>query len=177
MKTGNLLDQALTASLPVFTDANKQLVSKSVADTLTALGLSLGAANLKQFMNAAGTAREWAKGVIVKTGTRVKDAVTAAGVAYTGAGFAPSLVIILGRVNGTAQFGLVCYDGSTYFGISQKVGGLMDVNQFYFGDDGNYNYQLGLPASLTSDGCTIDWYKGGSGTPTADINLGFIYFR
>jgi hypothetical protein len=39
MKTGNLLDQALTASLPMFTDANKQLVTKSVADTRTALNV------------------------------------------------------------------------------------------------------------------------------------------
>ena len=40
MKTGNLLDQALTASLPVFTGTSKELVSKSVADTRTALGLT-----------------------------------------------------------------------------------------------------------------------------------------
>jgi hypothetical protein len=39
MKTGNLKPQDLTASLPVFTDANKKLVSKSIVDTRTALEL------------------------------------------------------------------------------------------------------------------------------------------
>ena len=37
---GNITDSGLTASLPVFSDANKKLVSKSIADTLTALGLT-----------------------------------------------------------------------------------------------------------------------------------------
>ena len=38
MKTGKLDPQNLTVSLPVFTDASKELVSKSVANTITALG-------------------------------------------------------------------------------------------------------------------------------------------
>ena len=38
--SGNLTLSGLTASLPVFTDASKNLESKSIADTLTALGVS-----------------------------------------------------------------------------------------------------------------------------------------
>ena len=57
MKTGNLLDQALTASLPVFTDANKQLITKSIADARTALGVGTGDSyrGLKALVNAAHT--------------------------------------------------------------------------------------------------------------------------
>jgi len=40
MKAGSLEVQDLSASLPVFTDANKKLASKSVADTLAALGIT-----------------------------------------------------------------------------------------------------------------------------------------
>lgn len=38
--SGNLTLSGLSASLPVFSDGSKKLVSKSVADTLTALGVS-----------------------------------------------------------------------------------------------------------------------------------------
>lgn len=39
IKTSSVTVTGATASLPVFTDANKQLVTKSVADTLIALGI------------------------------------------------------------------------------------------------------------------------------------------
>lgn len=48
--TGNATISGLTASLPVFTDANKVLISKSVSDTLTALGI--GTAGLISVDNA-----------------------------------------------------------------------------------------------------------------------------
>jgi hypothetical protein len=40
MKTGTLTPQDLTASLPVFTGASKELISKSVADARTALEIA-----------------------------------------------------------------------------------------------------------------------------------------
>ena len=39
MKTGKLADQSLTASLPLFSDANKNMVTKSVVDARAALAV------------------------------------------------------------------------------------------------------------------------------------------
>jgi len=55
---------------------------------------ALGAANLKQFMDAAGTAAEWATGSYSGTFTRAMDAASG-DVAYTGVGFKPSAIIII----------------------------------------------------------------------------------
>jgi hypothetical protein len=60
----------------------------------TAAVLSLGAANLKLFVNAGATAPEWAGGMKIGTFTRVLNVATG-DVAYTGVGFKPSAIICM----------------------------------------------------------------------------------
>ncbi len=57
--TASILDSGLTASLPVFSDGSKVLVSKSIANTLLALGIQRGSnyiANDFSVTNTFGTA-------------------------------------------------------------------------------------------------------------------------
>ncbi len=131
-----------TASLPLFTGASKELVSKSVADTQTALGLAitagktitctqntsldevvamsskltlaLGAANLKAFMNAAGNAAEFAAGI--KIGTLIYDTATVDGTQNSGSiGFKPSVVLLFVGIDGTSQMSVGFDDGTSHY--------------------------------------------------------------
>jgi hypothetical protein len=63
--SGNIIPSVLTASLPVFTGASKELVSKSVTDAQTALGIVASAPAEGAWTSYGGTstATGWAAGV------------------------------------------------------------------------------------------------------------------
>jgi hypothetical protein len=145
----------------------------SAANTLARL--AIGSANYKKFVNAAGTAPEWAEGLIVKTFTRSLSA-TVGDVAYTDAGFKPSVVIMVGS-RGTSGSGFTCgfYDGTTHTCFGQ-FGGTGAYNtrilSFY---DGGYG-QSALVKSLDSDGCTLTWVKDNAYHSTTAY-CGILYIR
>ena len=98
---GDIEEIACTADIRTLlskTVAQGDMIYGSAINTLAML--TKGAANAKLFMNAAGTLPEWASGV--KIGSFTRDIAGANGnVAYTGAGFKPSVIVFIGAVGNT----------------------------------------------------------------------------
>jgi len=120
--------------------------------------LPKGAANLEQFMNAAGTAPEWAEGN--KSGFISRDLNAAGGnVSYTGIGFKPSLIFGTGiwgnsfcywQNDGTSDMEMVIY-GTTpiYYGAT-------DAGIYFMNAAGN-QATTAKWASFDIDGFTLTW--------------------
>lgn len=133
--------------------------------------LAKGSANQKKFMNAAGTAPEWASGL--KIGTFTRSMTTVGGdVSITGVGFKPSIVILLSCLSSTSMtIGfddatthlciINCNSGSNYYYTYASIMLWYAVS----------NYQSSILKSLDSDGFTLTWTKTGSPTGT-----GIIYY-
>ena len=139
--------------------------------------LTLGAANLKLFMNAAGTANEYANGM--KIGTFTIDTATASGTqAVSGIGFKPSHVDFFVSVSNTSEFSIGYDDGTNYYvGYNRYAVGAgtwsrsaTDGSIFLLQSSG-VSY-VGRITTLGADGFTITWTKGGAKTGTA-----YIYYR
>lgn len=163
-----------TAGTAGFTIVGGTVTPKTltVSDTLT---LALGAANLKRFMNAAGTGMEWASGLNVKTYTR--DLTAGDGdVSYTSVGYKPSAIIFLGSPgsgsgsvgfdNGTTHIVLVMYQDGTIIDTSHSL---------YGGNAAATAYQFGVVKTLDADGFTITFTKTGS--PTGTLVFGCVPLR
>ena len=141
--------------------------------------LSIGAANLKAFVNAAGTKVEWASGIYV--GSVSRDTATASGTqAITGVGFKPSAVIFLTAIDNTPQGSIGFDDDTTSIGLINKhnvSAGTWDLNPsqaiFCWQTDSIYGYAT--INSLDADGFTLVWTKVGAKTGTADV--AYLAFR
>ena len=139
----------------------------------TAAKLAAGAANLKQFMNATGTAPEWAGGI--KLGTFTIDTATATGSqAISGVGFKPSHIILLMDIAGTKEFSVGFDDGTNHYSVNDNsastantYGTQVDWSMILYQSEG-VNY-LGLVSVLGADGFTVSWTKNGAKTGTATI--------
>jgi len=136
--------------------------------------LALGAANLKLFMNAAGTTNEYASGVKIIIISR--DTVIATGTqAITGVGFKPSSVEALMVKDGNDEASIGFSDGSTEAAIFLLPGGITWNGSGSF----IYDYQaagltyVGTIQSFDVDGCTIAWVRTGAIGGTIDIKLKF----
>jgi hypothetical protein len=140
--------------------------------------LAKGTGNDKQFMNAAGTAPEWANGIAIISATRNMTA-AAGDVAYTGVGFKPSCIIALASID-TSQvsssgfaFNTVNYASSSTPGSGvfkfQPVPSLI-----YLQTDASA-YQSAKVKTMDSGGFTLTWVKGVS--PTGTATLYFLCFR
>ena len=137
-----------------------------------------GAANLKMFMNAAGTTQEWASGVTVVASSR--DNTAASGdVSYTGAGFKPSAIILLAQKEGAAHHSTGMWQGAVtndrcsawiYSGVTVGKTNIAWIQ------DGASDYQAADMKSVDADGCTLTWTKGGT-TAAGTINMFFMYIR
>ena len=138
--------------------------------------LAKGTANYKMFMNAAGTAPEWALGV--KAGTFTRNFTAVAGdVAITGVGFKPSAIIfyqcIVGSVVGSWGFATaansycIMLTGSGTLTIS-------DTECIWSYQDGANSARAWMK-TMDSDGFTLTWAKTGSPTGTGQIK--YIAFR
>lgn len=192
---------ALTASLPVVTDADKVLASLAYTGATSFrknLGLetddsptfaeltvgslagiiqgaagvlsatALGAANLKFFMNAAGTAPEWATGI--KIGRITKDTADAsADEAFTGIGFKPSNVLFVFAIDGSDEFS-IGVDNATLAACTRRYpGGIWSLNATQSLDlvqTASITY-YGKIKTLDVDGFTITWVKVGAKTGSA----------
>jgi len=133
------------------------------------LTLALGAADLKAFMNAAGTAAEFANGI--KLGTFNYNIATASGTqAIAGVGFKPSHVVFLGVCNGKLSIsidnGTVAY--CAYTTATSAGWGSTDIGLLFPTGDGTY-YAKGKISTLGADGFTLTWTKVNSPTGTAEI--------
>ena len=158
----------------------------NIADEALALGdggakgikaLALGAADLKLFMNAAGTANEYANGM--KIGTFSIDTATASGTqVVSGIGFKPSHVDFFASIPNTSEFSIGFDDGTNYYaGYNRQAVGAdtwtrtsTDGSIFLLQSSG-VNY-AGHITTLGADGFTITWIKAGAKTGTA-----YIYYK
>ena len=142
----------------------------------TAAKLAAGAANLKKFMNAAGTAPEWANGI--KVGTFTRDMAAASGnVGYTGVGFKPSCILLVGGITGTYVYTIGLSDGTNlnvaYYTAADTIAihGDTYIIAAYPSGAG----QLGALAAMGADGFTLTWTKDGN--PTGTLRGNYVAFR
>jgi hypothetical protein len=101
-------------------------------------------------------------------------------VAYTGVGFKPSYIRVMGNVNGTDILGIGYYDGTSKGQFYQSSGSQWQrsvgvADDFVIGFDSAGNSSAGTLDSFDADGFTISWVKTGS--PGGTYNLAFECFR
>lgn len=176
------LNQAVkTTSSPAFAGATIGSLAGIILGAAGVLSaLALGAADTKLFMNAAGTAPEFASGIKLITGTRSMTA-TSGNVSYTGVTFKPSTIIALaamgslpnmvsiGLVNGGTNFSVYNAGnvGAGYWGAASNLIGLHEAAD---------KSQTAVWASNDSDGFTLTWTYDETCTVNT-ANLGFLCFR
>jgi len=166
---------------PIATDIIWDIAGDTVYGTgaNTAARLAAGAANLKMFMNAAGTAPEWASGT--KIGYTTKNTADATGTqAITGVGFKPSHIIIIAGIDATQKLSIGFDNSSTIRGCyfdrhsyGADTIGLNSDNSLFLAD--SPNIYRGRLNSFDSDGFTIGWTKESS--PTGTARIFYIVFR
>lgn len=141
--------------------------------------LALGAANLKLFMNAAGSAPEWADGV--KLGIFTRDTSLATGTqAITGVGFKPRVVFFFANISVTSQLSIGFDDGSNHYCLQNYHADTANSwtpvgNESIRLSAGAAGYYQGWINSIGSDGFTISWTKDGAKVGTATIY--YLAFR
>lgn len=154
----------------IYTGTNYQI--QSIAPpAATRMLPTLGAANLKLFVNAAGTLAEYAKGMVVKLLTR-DNAAASGDVSYTGFGFKPGALIVLSYNSldqGGVSIGLTdfvttamihpysFYDAGYAFGAYFSSSNLISSTDR--GDDAG---QVASDPVSDADGFTLTWTKLGS---------------
>jgi hypothetical protein len=97
--------------------------------------------------------------------------------AVTGAGFAPTTLLMMGQVNSNYAFS---------FGFGDDAAGEIDFHQYNASGDYSYstarvaylanggNEMTALVKSLDADGCTLTWYKSSSGV---DVVWTILFLR
>jgi hypothetical protein len=140
--------------------------------------LAAGGANFKKFMNAAGTAPEWAAGVKMISSS-INTANASASVGYTGVGFKPSSIIALAIINVTSEVCIGMGDATSRAVVTNYNAGsagawAYDTSLVYLVETAANTY-IGDLASFDADGFTINWTKNGS--PSGTALLFFLCFR
>jgi len=142
--------------------------------------LGKGTANYKLFMNAAGTAPEWAKGHKAASMIRAMDAASG-DVSESGIGFKPSLLLIWAG-NGDAastimSIGYIADDGTGrciyMLPSGQWIGGGTDAIVLY---EGAGKQQTAVWKSWDTNGFTLTWTRIGE-TAAANVYLRIVAFR
>jgi len=160
------------ALLQTLLTAAGDMVYASAANTLARL--AKGTANYKMFMNAAGTAPEWATGM--KSVTYSRDVSLTSDWALTGAGFKPSALIAFGGIQSTSfSWGFLTGGGVsvnlTDYGSTRYIDQACVISAWVNAS----NYQQYALKSFDADGVTLEPAKTGSPTGTLTIVVG--YFR
>jgi hypothetical protein len=143
--------------------------------------LEIGTANHKLFVNAAGNAAEWAKGLGQITSTRDMTAESGS-VEYTGMGFQPNAALVIAGTSGatyqSASIGFhvtadvaIINNYVTAAGVWRALSGnLINVIQ------ATGKQQFAAFNSWLSDGIKVDWVK--IGTPAAEtLNIFILGWR
>jgi hypothetical protein len=138
--------------------------------------LAKGTANFKKFMNAAGTAPEWAAGV--KVGTFTRDLTAASGdVSYSGVGFKPSAIIFLANKTSNPEaswgFSTGAVNYTTYYRGTGIIGN--NSNACIMLTPDATNIQHALVKTLDAHGFTLTWTKVNS--PTGTGTIFYLAFR
>lgn len=123
------------------------------------LALTGAGANLKLFINAAGTAPEWSKGISV--GSADYNIATPIGdVAYAGIGFKPSYILMLTNVPNTYGMSVGVGNVAAAYCIYNKSGGVMwpGLNLIVVFATEN-DYITAVIKSMDTDGFTIAYNK------------------
>ena len=118
--------------------------------------------------------------ILSKTAAATRTAAASSGdVSYTGAGFAPTAVLIFAVGTDAADnFSLGIGDSAAgeaavkirdLGGTPPTVG--TEIDKILRGDDGGGNTQIGALKTMDSDGITITWTKGTSGEAVSFIIL------
>ena len=167
-----------TADSPTFAGATIGSLAGLITGAAGVLGATaLGAADLKLFMNAAGTGIEWARGINVITFTH--DLSVSGTQAVTGVGFKPFALFFIGGT-GTAGEVSIGYDNNTTRGCTKQWPGDKDFypNTAYsiVMTDAVGNETSGKITSLDTDGFTITWTKT-SGAKTGTVAVSTLCFR
>jgi len=147
------------------------------------LSLTGAAANLKSFINAAGTGMEWAKGIYYGKISFDQATQDSGAQAYTGVGFKPSFVIFFAASSGNVGETSIGFDNginhNTIFNAHQNVSNSWldagDSASIYLCVTTAATKYTGYITTLGSDGFTITWTKTGSKTGTAYIT--YMAFR
>ncbi|HOD97829.1 MAG TPA: hypothetical protein PLT63_03545 [Syntrophales bacterium] len=158
--------------LSVGSDANGDMYYR--ANSVLAR-LAKGTANYKMFMNAGGTAPEWAMGI--KTISSSYDLSTESGdQSITGVGFRPCAYIFLGTISADVVWNIGFYALAAYSiqfrgDTSKMLSGPGYISRIYL-SSGSVNT---VPKSIESDGITITHTK--SGSPTGTLVQYWMFFR
>jgi hypothetical protein len=138
--------------------------------------LAKGTANYKLFMNAAGTAPEWARGQ-AKPNIAVPLESATGDVNYT-IGFVPSVLIVLTSIAGTFMHSIGVYAGGTSYCLYATAAGIVwpsegNIAYLYY-ESGKYKV-----ASVKTLGSTtvLTWTLTGTGLPDVDIYGTILAFR
>jgi len=143
--------------------------------------LAIGTANYKLFVNAGGTAAEWASGVYIGSFTRAKDGASG-DVAYTSVGFKPSVVLFMQTDGSNSEMWSVGFDraGTTrgyLAGINaagiKLTGTIFSIR---FVEAWPTKIQDGLIKTMDSDGFTITWTRTGD-TAGGNMTVVFLALR
>jgi hypothetical protein len=166
------------ANLAIGSDADGDMYYRAAS---VLARLAKGAANTKMFMNAAGTAPEWAKGIKIASATFSTSSETG-DVAYTGAGFKPGLVYVICSIDPTSMQCAGFYDGTTNRGLRDNTNSSVDTWASASGTMGELltngsSYFSVAGKSLDADGCTLTWTKVGTPTAEQTVQMTIIYFR
>ena len=149
----------------------------SVTSTLLAVAAA-GTANQKLFMNAAGTAQEFAAGI--NSTSTTYDVSTTGSLSITGIGFKPKAVIVIAAIASTygQSFGMstgnagynLFNDGGTTSGMWLVDGSFVSVLRIASGTQALLSF-----SSFDSDGATFT--KAKSGSPTGTASIMFMFWR
>lgn len=155
--------------------------AKLTANTVPNAALAAaGAANMKLFVNAAGTGMEAASGI--KIGTFTRDTAAATGTqAITGIGFKPSHIIIWAVVPGVAgNMSIGVDNGTAHYAVYDNY--MVYTNSWVFAPNlclvllqtaaANNTAAVSV---LDADGFTLSWAK--TGTPTGIAYLFYMAIR
>ena len=119
--------------------------------------LEKGAANFKQFMNAAGTAPEWASGIYVGSFTRNMQGASG-DVSYT-TGFKPSVVLFVGVLAGSSsQFSIgVVYGTTSESAVFAQLGGNSYCDSYAVYANSGTGSQTAVLKSMDATTITLTW--------------------
>jgi hypothetical protein len=140
--------------------------------------LAKGTADYKLFMNAAGTAPQWANGMKVIMTTRALDGATA-DVAYTGVGFKPSGLVAIATIDGADKLSVGFYGGGVNACIGQygAITYQANIGFLIIYDNAPDKYQTASVKSFDADGLTVTWTRGPGGSAAGTIKFALMCFR
>lgn len=182
LETGDILAGQMVKV--IYDGTNFQLVSDIPLVKASAAEIDTGTDDAK-FATAlaiAGSTLMKSSHARFKVNTITRDQTAASGnVAYTGVGFAPKGIILIGNIGSAvgSSIGFAVIDAGTNQGVMFRNTAGTDLNSgsfcFYRGDGASWNQSASI-SSMNADGFTLAWDKGGA-PPAGTITMFYIAFK